>query len=190
MAVTLTLRPSIESDLPAITRIYGHHVLTGTSSFELEPPSLDDMRSRWRDITTAGLPWLVAETSGVDDQGQVVGYAYASPFRPRPAYRYTLENSIYVDEAHHGQGVGRLLLAELIARCTSQGARQMLAVIGDSRPASIALHRALGFSPCGTLRAVGWKFDQWRDVSMMQRVLGQGAQAPADSRERRNRSQG
>jgi L-amino acid N-acyltransferase YncA len=178
MAATLTLRPSTESDLPTITRIYSHHVRVGTASFEIEAPSLDEMSRRWREVRACGLPWLVADCAASSGQASVLGYAYASPFRPRPAYRFTLEDSIYVDETHCGRGIGRLLLAELLARCTASGARQLLAVIGDSRPASIALHAAMGFAPCGTLKAVGWKFGQWRDVSLMQRALGTGAALP------------
>lgn len=178
MVDTLTIRPAIEADLAAITRIYQHHVLAGTASFELQPPDLDEMSRRWRDVTAAGLPWLVVGVGEAGNPMQVLGYAYASPFRSRPAYRFTLEDSIYIDETHSGRGIGRLLLTELIARCAAWGARQMLAVIGDSREASIALHKALGFSPCGTLQAVGWKLGHWRDVSLMQRALGPGAGSP------------
>jgi L-amino acid N-acyltransferase YncA len=172
----VALRPSATHDLPAMAAIYAYHVQHGTGSFELEAPSLDELSRRRDDILAMGMPWLVAESGG-----QLLGYAYAGPFRLRPAYRFTLEDSIYVDQAARGRGLGRLLLAELIARCEAQGARQMLAVVGDAaaNAPSIALHRSLGFADCGMLQAVGWKFDTWRDVKMMQRALGCGAQQAA-----------
>ncbi len=167
---SVLLRPSVDGDLPAFTSIYRHHVLHGTASFELEPPDLVEMTRRRDDVLVKGLPWISAEI-----EGRVLGFAYANHFRPRPAYRFAVENSIYVDDDARGRGLGRLLLAELIARCESAGARQMLAVIGDSaNAASIGLHRALGFAPAGTLKSVGHKFDQWRDVVLMQRELGVG----------------
>lgn len=168
-AAPLTLRPSTSDDLPAITAIYAHGVLQGTGTFELTPPSEQDMALRRQDVLAKGLPWLVAER-----QGQVLGYAYASPFRPRLAFRYCLEDSIYLAPEAQGQGIGRWLLAELLTRCEAAGARQMVAVIGDSQNlGSIGLHRRLGFEPAGTLRSAGWKFDRWLDVVMMQRGLGQ-----------------
>lgn len=171
----LTIRPSLPADLPAIQSIYAHSVLRGTSSFELQAPDLDEMTRRREAVLGRGWPWLVAQASG-----QVVGYAYADAFRPRPAYRYTVEDSIYLHPAATRRGTGRVLLAELMARCAQRGARQMLAVIGDSASqASIELHRALGFEPCGLLRHVGWKFDAWRDVVLMQRQLALGATQPA-----------
>lgn len=176
-AAPLLLRPSADADLPAMAAVYTHHVQYGTASFELDAPDLDELQRRRAEVLAKGLPWLVAESNG-----QLLGYAYASHFRLRPAYRFTLEDSIYLDDAARGRSVGRLLLAELIARCEATGARQMLAVIGDaaSNATSIALHRALGFHDAGVLSGVGWKFDAWRDVKLMQRALGSGANtAPA-----------
>jgi len=170
----LLIRPSIDADLPAFTAIYGDAVRHGTGTFETEPPDLPEMARRRGDVMAKGLPWLAA-----DSGGQVLGYAYANPFRPRQAYRYTLEDSIYLHRDARGQGIGRLLLAELIARCEAAGARQMLAVIGDgANLGSVALHRALGFEPVGRFRDVGRKFDRWLDVMLMQRALGPGAATP------------
>lgn len=170
-APALLLRPSSPADLPAITAIYADNVLTGTGTFELEPPDLAEMTRRRDDVLAKGLPWLVAERGG-----QVLGYAYANHFRPRKAYRFCLEDSIYLHRDARGQGVGRLLLAELVARCEAAGARQMLAVIGDSANAgSIGVHRALGFADAGLLKAAGWKFERWLDVVLMQRALGAGS---------------
>ncbi|MBL8330519.1 MAG: N-acetyltransferase [Rubrivivax sp.] len=175
--MTLLLRPSQAADLPAITEIYAHAVLNGTGTFELEVPAQAEMAQRREQVLAGGWPWLVAERSG-----QVLGYAYAAPFRPRRAYRFCLEDSIYLAEAARGLGIGRLLLAELISRCEQRGARQMLAVIGDSGNAgSIGVHRSLGFEHGGVLRDAGWKFDRWLDVVIMQKALGQGASvAPVD----------
>ncbi|WP_425258567.1 N-acetyltransferase family protein [Rubrivivax sp. RP6-9] len=167
----LTIRPSSDADLAAITAIYEHNVLHGTGTFELEAPDTAEMARRRADVLSKGLPWLVAE-----DAGQVLGYAYANHFRPRRAYRFCLEDSIYLAPEARGRGVGRLLLAELVARCEAAGARQMLAVIGDADNAgSIGVHRALGFEHTGVLKAAGWKFDRWLDVVLMQRALGTGA---------------
>jgi len=169
-----TIRPSKPEDLAAITAIYGHAVRRGTGSFEIESPDQADMTRRRADVLAKGLPYLVAETPA-----GVLGYAYASPFRPRPAYRFSVENSVYVHANAQGQGLGSLLLAELIARCTDWGARQMLAVIGDSaNAASVALHRRAGFLPAGQFESVGYKFDRWLDVLLMQRTLGPGATLP------------
>jgi L-amino acid N-acyltransferase YncA len=168
------IRPSTEADIGAITEIYRFHVRNGTGSFELDAPEADPMRQRRADIIAKGLPWLVAERAGV-----VKGYAYASHFRPRPGYRFCLEDSLYIAPDALGQGLGRLLLAELLARCEALGARQMLAVIGDANnTGSIALHRALGFEVTGKILAAGWKFERWLDVVLMQKVLGQGATSP------------
>lgn len=169
MADALLIRPSTGHDIPAITAIYAQYVDSGTATFELDAPDTAEMARRRDEVLGRGLPWLVGCI-----QDQVVGYAYASPFRLRPAYRFTLEDSIYVAADQHRLGIGRLLLSELIARSAATGARQMLAVIGDSRPESIALHGAVGFAPCGLLAAAGWKFGGWRDVSLMQRRLGPG----------------
>jgi phosphinothricin acetyltransferase len=172
------IRPGRDDDVAAIAAIYGWNVEHGTGTFELEAPELAEMARRRDDVVGKGLPWLVAEQGG-----SVLGYAYANHFRPRPAYRYCLEDSIYLAPQATGRGLGRLLLAELVARCEAVGARQMLAVIGDSANlASIAVHRALGFEPAGTLRAAGWKFDRWIDVVLMQRRLGSGdSRAPGDA---------
>jgi phosphinothricin acetyltransferase len=167
----LLIRPSTPADLSAITAIYAWTVAHGTGSFELEAPEQDEMTRRRDDVLSKGLPWLVAER-----EGRVLGYAYANHFRPRKAYRFCVEDSIYLAEAAQGQGVGRLLLAELMARCEAAGSRQMLAVIGDSANlGSIGVHRTLGFEHVGVMKAVGWKLGEWRDVVMMQKALGQGA---------------
>ena len=173
----LTIRPSTAADVPAIARIYGHAVLHGTGTFETEVPGLDEMARRRDDVLAKNLPWLVAEQAD-----GMLGYAYANPFRPRLAYRFCLEDSIYLDEAARGRGIGRLLLAELIACCEAGGARRMLAVIGDGANAgSIAVHAACGFEPCGRFEQVGWKFGRWLDVVLMQRSLGAGSStAPVD----------
>lgn len=177
-STALTLRPSTAADVPAIARIYGHAVLHGTGTFETDVPGLEEMARRRDDVLGKGLPWLVAE-----EGSDILGYAYASPFRPRLAYRFCLEDSIYLDEAARGRGVGRLLLAELIARCEARGARRMLAVIGDSaNSASIGVHAACGFEPCGRFDQAGWKFGRWLDVVLMQRSLGAGSTtAPVDA---------
>jgi L-amino acid N-acyltransferase YncA len=174
----LVIRPSEAADLPAITAIYGWNVLNGTGTFELDAPDQAEMTRRRDDVLGKGLPWLVAERGGV-----VLGYAYANHFRPRRAYRFCLEDSIYLADAARGQGVGTLLLAELVSRCEAAGARQMLAVIGDSANAgSIGVHRALGFEHTGILRSAGWKFGRWLDVVLMQKPLGPGdTGAPADA---------
>lgn len=166
----ITLRPSIEADLPAIQAIYAAAVLHGTGTFETEVPVLSEMARRRSEVLGRNLPWLVAEVGG-----QVQGYAYANYFRPRMAYRFCVEDSIYLAPGSQGQGLGRLLLAELIARCEQAGARQMLAVIGDSQNlGSLGVHKALGFEHSGVLKSAGWKFGRWLDVVMMQRQLGQG----------------
>lgn len=166
----LRIRPSADADLDAITVIYAEAVLNGTGTFELDPPDRSEMARRRAEVLGRSLPFLVAA------QGErILGYAYANYFRPRMAYRFCLEDSIYLAPEARGQGVGRLLLAELMARCTQAGARQMLAVIGDSANAgSIGVHRALGFQDAGLLKAAGWKFDRWLDVVLMQRELGPG----------------
>jgi phosphinothricin acetyltransferase len=172
----MLIRPSTESDLASITAIYAWNVEHGTGTFELEAPDAREMSRRRAEVIGKGLPWLVAQVDG-----RIAGYAYANHFRPRAAYRFCVEDSIYLDPRSAGRGLGRLLLAELVARCEAAGARQMLAVIGDSANlASIGVHRALGFRQVGVLAASGWKFDRWLDVVVMQRTLGLGAQAPAD----------
>lgn len=171
------IRPSTVDDLPAITAIYAHAVTNGTGTFELEAPDIAEMARRRDDVLAKGLPWLVAQ-----DAGQVLGYAYANHFRPRRAYRFCLEDSIYLAEAARGRGVGRALLVDLLARCEALGARQMLAVIGDAANAgSVGVHRSCGFEHGGVLKAAGWKFGRWLDVVIMQKALGEGAAtAPAE----------
>jgi phosphinothricin acetyltransferase len=169
-APDLLIRPSTPADLPAVTDIYGWNVLNGTGTFELEAPDLDEMTRRRDDVLSKGLPWLVVERGG-----RVLGYAYANHFRPRKAYRFCLEDSVYLAADAKGQGLGRLLLAELMARCEALGARQMLAVIGDSANlGSVGVHRTLGFEPIGVMKSAGWKFDRWLDVVLMQKALGSG----------------
>jgi L-amino acid N-acyltransferase YncA len=169
-ASLLIIRDSTTDDVPAIQAIYDYHVRHGTASFELEPPNVEEMHARREAVLARLLPYLVAESAG-----EILGYAYATPYRPRPAYRYTVEDSVYVKTGIAGRGIGRKLLAELIERCTAGGWRQMLAVVGDSRnAASIALHARLGFHAAGTLRSVGFKFGEWRDTVLMQRALGEG----------------
>ncbi|MFY8019326.1 MAG: GNAT family N-acetyltransferase [Inhella sp.] len=171
----LWLRDSRELDLPAITAIYEHAVLHGTGTFELDVPDEAEMAKRRAEVLGRGLPYLVAERDG-----QVLGYAYANYFRPRMAYRFCVEDSVYLAPAAQGAGIGKLLLAELVARCEAAGARQMVAVIGDSANlGSIGLHAALGFEHTGQLKAAGWKFERWLDVVFMQRELGLGAGSPA-----------
>jgi L-amino acid N-acyltransferase YncA len=171
----LLIRDSTSADLSAIADIYGWNVQNGTGTFELEPPGADEMARRRDDVLAKGLPWLVAQVDGA-----VLGYAYAAQFRPRMAYRFALEDSIYLAPAAQRQGVGRLLLAELLARCEARGARQMFAVIGDSQnTGSIAVHRRCGFTDVGVMRSAGWKFDRWLDVVIMQRALGEGDRTPA-----------
>ena len=169
------IRDAAATDMAAVAAIYAQDVTGGTGTFELDPPDVAEMVRRHATVNALGLPWLVAEVDGPNGEGIVAAYAYAGPFRLRPAYRYTVEDSIYVDTAHHGKGLGKALLVELIARCEALGLRQMLGVIGDSANAgSVALHAACGFEMIGTMQSVGWKFDQWRDVVFMQRALGPG----------------
>ncbi len=168
------LRAATADDAGAVAAIYAAHVLNGTATFELVPPDAGEMAERMRAIAGEGRPWLVATRAT-----RVVGYAYAGPYRPRPAYRFTTEDSLYLAPDAIGQGIGRRLLDALIDACTRRGDRQMVAVIGDSaNAASVGVHRAAGFAPVGTLANVGRKFDRWIDVVMMQRALGDGARTP------------
>jgi phosphinothricin acetyltransferase len=168
--VSAVLRPAQPADLSAVQAIYAHHVLTGLASFEEEPPSVAEMRRRYEDVTGRGLPYLVAEYAL-----EVVGYGYCAPYRPRSAYRYALEDSIYVRADMAGRGYGKMLLTELIRRCEALGYRQLIAVIGDSgNAASIGVHAACGFLRVGTLRSVGFKFGRWVDSVFMQRPLCRG----------------
>ncbi len=166
----LTIRPARESDIPAIAAIYQEAVRTGTASWELEPPTDAEMLKRFEAIRDGGYPYLVAEMGG-----SLTGYAYASAYRPRLAYRYTVENSIYIDPSRQGQGIGKRLLLALIDDCARRGFRQMIAVIGDSgNVGSRKLHAALGFTLVGVAPALGYKFNRWLDQVLMQRALGDG----------------
>jgi phosphinothricin acetyltransferase len=161
------LRLAGPADVARITAIYAHYVRTHTATFELDPPDEAEMAARMRSIVEAGLPYWVAETMGA-----VAGYCYVGPYRPRPAYRFTVENSVYVAPEHVGRGLGTALLARTIADCVSLGLREIVAVIGDSaNEASIRLHRSAGFVHVGTLRDVGFKFERWLDTVIMQRSL-------------------
>jgi L-amino acid N-acyltransferase YncA len=172
--MSLAIRPSRDDDVAAVTAIYRHHVLHGIASFEDIPPKVDEIARRRREIAALGLPHLVAIQSE-----RVAGYCYASLYRTRSAYRFTVEDSIYVDAAEVGRGIGRALLQTLIERCSELGYRQMVAVIGGSDQwPSIRLHEALGFTRTGLLPAVGFKFGRWVDTVLMQRPLGCGAKAP------------
>jgi len=168
------VRDATDADLEAIARIYAHHVKYGLASFEVVPPTVEELRSRRAAILQSGLPYLAAEL-----RGEVVGYAYASAYRSRPGYRYTIEDSVYIEQRLTGLGLGSALLTALIERCEAGPWRQMLAVIGDSaNVASIALHRRLGFSHVGTFASVGFKLGCWVDTVLMQRPLGAGDHTP------------
>lgn len=165
------IRSAVLADIPAITGIYDHEVRTGTATFELTAPDITEMTRRYDSLRDGSFPYLVATI-----EGHVVGYAYAGPYRPRPAYRFTVENSVYLARASHRRGIGKLLLTELIVQSEARGYRQMIAVIGDSaNAASVALHSRTGFQMIGTHPNVGFKFGRWLDTVMMQRALGPGA---------------
>jgi len=174
----LILRPSCDADLSTVAAIYAHHVRHGLASFELQPPDVAELARRREAVLAEGLPYLVAERDG-----SVAGYAYAAPYRPRPAYRFTVEDSIYIAPDRVGEGIGRRLLPLLIERCAARGRRQMIAVIGDSgNAASIGLHTAFGFRRVGLLASVGFKHGRWVDSVLMQRPLGTGdGEPPADA---------
>jgi phosphinothricin acetyltransferase len=168
--MSVCVRDATPADLPAITAIYAHHVLHGTGTFEEDPPDVAEMGARVARVQEAGCPWLVAE-----EDGKVLGFGYYAPFRARSAYRYTAEDSVYVRDDIRGQGVGKAVVAELLARAEARGIRQMIAVIGDSENVgSIGLHISLGFRQAGLLRAAGMKFGRWVDVVTMQKALGEG----------------
>lgn len=168
------IRPAAIADVPAVTAIYRPAVTAGTASFELEPPDEAEMARRMQSVLTAGYPYLVAELDGV-----VAGYGYLGAYRPRPAYRWSVENSIYVAPSMQRRGVGRALLDQLIEDATVQGFRQMIAVIGDSgQRGSIGLHRSAGFTFCGTVHSVGYKNGRWLDQVLMQRALGPSDSSP------------
>ena len=171
MAASILVRPSADADIPAIAGIYGHHVLHGLASFEEVAPAVEEMARRRADIVAKGFPYLVAE-----EAGQVVGYAYCSGYRPRSGYRFSVEDSIYVAPGRGGAGIGSLLLPRLVDAATALGARQMIAVIGDSaNHGSIRLHARFGFRHAGTLEAIGFKLGRWVDSVLMQRALGEGS---------------
>lgn len=168
-----SIRPAAVADFDAIQRIYAHHVLHGLASFEETPPDAAELTRRWCAIVDAGLPYLCATDAA---SGALVGYAYASPYRARSAYRFSVEDSVYVAPGEAGRGIGRALLRQLIEICANLGKRQMIAVIGDSgNAASIALHRACGFELTGTFQAIGFKHGRWVDSVLMQRALGPGS---------------
>ena len=168
------VRPSTDADLAAITAIYAHYVRHSTATFEVDPPTLEDMRARRAEVLARGLPWLVLE-----DAGQVVGYAYCNWFKPRPAYRYSAEDSIYLAPGTAGRGLGRVLLQALVDAARTAGVRKLIAVIGDSANAgSIGVHRRIGFQDVGLIRACGWKFERWLDIVLMEMPLGDGDTTP------------
>ncbi|MCC6587265.1 MAG: N-acetyltransferase [Bryobacterales bacterium] len=172
---TTRCRSSRESDIRAIHQIYSHYVRHSLATFETEPPDEEEIRRRRTEVTGKGLPHIVAEIGGT-----VVGYAYAAPYRSRTAYRYTVEDSIYIHPSYVRRGLGRLLLAEIIRACEHSGHRQMVAIIGDSaNRASVGLHAGMGFEQVGVLRCVGLKFGRWVDTVIMQRQLGDGGNTPA-----------
>jgi L-amino acid N-acyltransferase YncA len=172
-----TIRPSRDTDIPAITAIYSHHVRTGTGTFETTPPTEDEMSARRADVLSKALPYLVAE-----DGGQVLGFAYCQWFKPRPAYRFSAEDSIYLHPDATGKGLGKALLAELVRQAQESGIRKLIAVIGDSNNAgSVSVHRSLGFTHVGTLKSCGWKFGKWLDCVLMEKSLGEGDTTPPEA---------
>jgi L-amino acid N-acyltransferase YncA len=165
----LTIRPSRDEDVPAITAIYGHHVLHGTGTFETTPPTEADMAGRRADVLSRGLPYIVAE-----DGGQLLGFAYCQWFKPRPAYRFSAEDSIYLHPDARGRGLGKQLLAELTSRAEAAGVRKLIAVIGDSaNQGSVGVHRSCGFAHVGTIASCGWKFGKWLDIVLMEKPIGE-----------------
>ncbi|MGH7121027.1 MAG: GNAT family N-acetyltransferase [Acetobacteraceae bacterium] len=174
MRETLLIRPGAETDIAAITAIYAHHVETGTASFETEPPAEQEMRRRRANLAARGYPYLAAEGGS-----EILGYAYAGPYRARPAYRHTVENSVYVRCDAMRRGIGRSLLEHLIAECAARDFRQMVAIVGDqANSASIRLHECAGFRRIGVLTAVGFKHGRWLDTVLLQRALGDGDTRP------------
>lgn len=175
---TIVVRDAREADIPAIRAIYAHHVQHGLASFEETPPDEAEMLRRFRTLKEGGFPYLAAELAG-----DLVGYSYAGQYRPRPAYRYSVEDSVYVRDGMAGKGVGRALLTVLLARCTDMGFRQMIAIIGDSaNHGSIGLHQSMGFEMVGTIRSVGFKHGRWVDSVLLQRALGEGDTSLPSSR--------
>ena len=174
----IKIRPSTDADVAAITAIYDYHVLHGTGTFEIAPPTPEDMANRRQDVLSKSLPYLVLEEHSV-----VIGFAYCNWFKPRPAYRFSAEDSIYLSPSAAGRGLGKLLLTELMAQAERAGVRTLIAVIGDSaNQGSIRVHEVCGFTHVGVLSACGWKFERWLDVVLMERAIGQGAGThPTDS---------
>ena len=165
-----TIRSSTDADVPAVAAIYAHHVLHGTGTFETTPPTESDMATRRADVLSKGLPYLVAE-----EDGQLLGFAYCQWFKPRPAYRFSAEDSIYLHPDASGRGLGKQLLSELARQAEAAGIRKLIAVIGDSANAgSIGVHRSLGFEQVGVFKSCGWKFGQWRDIVLMEKTIGAG----------------
>jgi phosphinothricin acetyltransferase len=175
MTDELIIRPAAPADLPAIAAIYADAVLHGTASYELEPPDLAEMTARWQTLTGNGYPYFVAERGG-----WIAGYAYAGPYRPRPAYRFTVENAVYIAADARRSGIGRALIERLVAECERQGFRQMIAVIGvgTNHAASVGLHASLGFRRIGVIEGSGYKHQRWLDTVLMQRTLGDGNSSP------------
>lgn len=171
------VRPSVDADMTAMTRIYAHHVLNGTGTFETSPPSEADMRTRRADVLGKNLPWLVIETNGY-----IAGFAYANWFKPRPAYRFSVEDSVYIAHDAVGKGLGKQLLDELLLQLERRGVRKVMAVIGDSANAgSVKLHTSAGFTQAGVIESCGWKFGRWLDIVLMQKAIGHGDTTPPDS---------
>jgi L-amino acid N-acyltransferase YncA len=173
----LILRPSADADVPTITAIYAHHVLHGTGTFETTPPTQADMTTRRLDVLARGLPYLVAE-----QEGRILGFAYCQWFKPRPAYRYSAEDSIYLHPDAAGRGLGKQLLAALVQQAEAAGVRKLIAVIGDSANAgSIGVHRSLGFHKVGVIQSCGWKFGRWLDIVLMEKAIGEGDSTPPEA---------
>jgi phosphinothricin acetyltransferase len=172
-----TIRASQDQDIAAITAIYSHHVLHGTGTFETVPPGREDMAARRADVLGKGLPYLV-----IEDRGEVLGFAYCQWFKPRPAYRFSAEDSIYLHPDAAGKGLGRQLLAALCEQAEARGLRKLIAVIGDSGNAgSIGVHRSAGFTPAGVLKSCGWKFGRWLDIVIMEKAIGDADRTPPDA---------
>ncbi len=173
----LILRPSTDADVPAVTAIYAHHVTHGTGTFETTAPTEAEMAARRADVVARGLPYLVAES-----EGRVIGFAYCQWFKPRPAYRFSAEDSIYLDPAAAGQRIGNKLLGELVKQAEAAGIRKLIAVIGDSgNVRSIGVHRAVGFRHVGTIEACGWKFGRWLDIVLMEKSIGEGSRTAPEA---------
>ena len=174
--MTYTLRDAIAADFDAITEIYRDSVENGVATYELTPPTRDEMRRRFDELRGQDYPYIVAEGT----EGVLLGYAYAGPYRARPAYRWTVEDSIYLPESARGKGIGKALLGELILRCEALGFRQMIAIVGGPQPGSTALHSSLGFEHVGTMKATGFKHGRWLDTDILQLQLGQGSETDPD----------